>query len=419
MYTTRVSRGQSIFSFLSCLFFLFILSPSVSAATPEVESVREQIQKKGGKWLSAETSITKLPAAHRLKRLGLFKGPVSIAESAAVLKSLQTAPKSQAAPTYLNYYDSNYVTPIRDQGSCGSCWAFATTAALESQVLIATHATPANINLSEQVLVSCSGAGSCNGGYIDSASYFIQGTGLPTETCFPYSGTDNNCSNASCPYWQSDTDAIKAWHWVSLDSPTVTALKTALVNYGPLVTTMNVYADFFTYAGGVYSYATGAYQGGHAVSIIGYDDSSQCFIVKNSWGTDWGEKGFFRIAYSEVSDNRYVQFGYYTIAYDGNTPVQTTCSYSISPKSITVTYPGGNAVVSVTSQPGCSWTAVSNTKWINIVSGASGTDDGTLTYQVSPNNTYKNRTGKMTIAGKTLTVKQKAKPLRYARLWRY
>jgi hypothetical protein len=182
---------------------------------------------------------------------------------------------------------------------------------------------------------------------------------------------------------------------------------------------MNVYADFFTYAGGVYSYATGAYQGGHAVSIIGYDDSSQCFIVKNSWGTDWGEKGFFRIAYSEVSDNRYVQFGYYTIAYDGNTPVQTTCSYSISPKSITVTYPGGNAVVSVTSQPGCSWTAVSNTKWINIVSGASGTDDGTLTYQVSPNNTYKNRTGKMTIAGKTLTVKQKAKPLRYGRLWRY
>ena len=59
------------------------------------------------------------------------------------------------------------------------------------------------------------------------------------------------------------------------------------MNYGPLVTTFSVYADFFSYNGGIYSYTSGTYQGGHAVLIVGYDDANQCFIVKNSWGTGW------------------------------------------------------------------------------------------------------------------------------------
>jgi C1A family cysteine protease len=76
---------------------------------------------------------------------------------------------------------------------------------------------------------------------------------------------------------------------------------------------MNVYADFFSYVSGVYSYTKGTYQGGHAVLIVGYDHTYQYFIVKNSWGDDWGEAGYFKIAYSQLTN--VVKFGQYTILY--------------------------------------------------------------------------------------------------------
>ncbi len=184
---------------------------------------------------------------------------------------------------------------MRDQGNCGSCWAFATTGALESVTLITNNSPDVDLNLAEQILVSCSGAGDCGGGYIDSASDFITDPGLPSETCYPY------------------TNKITNWTWVATTSPSVSAITNALYNYGPLVTTMDVYTDFFFYGSGVYSHTWGRYQGGHAVLIVGYDDPGQYFIVKNSWGTDWGESGYFKIAYSQLSSAAY--FGYWTMAY--------------------------------------------------------------------------------------------------------
>jgi hypothetical protein len=323
LYKARIKRGQNLFALMSGLFLLLILTSPVLAALPEIEGIREQIRNKGARWQAAETSITQLSPERRLKRLGLLTGSLSAPEGAPLPRS---SPSVGQGTTYLNYNEPPYndVTPIRDQGDCGSCWAFSTTAALESQVLMATRAVPASIGLAEQILISCSGAGNCElGGYIDLASDFLQSTGLPPGACFPYTGTDNECSNAACPYWQSDTDAITGWQWVATTSPTVDGLKNALLTYGPLVTTMNVYSDFFSYAGGIYSYVTGSFQGGHAIEIIGYDDTNQCFIVKNSWGTGWGESepgsistlGFFRIDYNQI-DNL-IQFGYYTIAYEG------------------------------------------------------------------------------------------------------
>jgi C1A family cysteine protease len=92
-----------------------------------------------------------------------------------------------------------------------------------------------------------------------------------------------------------------------------------LVNYGPLVTTMQVYQDFYSYKSGIYSYVSGSLPGGHGVTVVGYDDANQCFMAKNTWGKSWGENGFFRIAYSQLYNT--VKFGEWTIAY-GNAIAQ-------------------------------------------------------------------------------------------------
>jgi hypothetical protein len=450
----RITRHGSFFAFLSSFLFLLFLSSSVPAATQEVEAIRQAIREKGARWLADETSITKLPGERRLKRVGLIR-PVGVSGGSVLESTLPVAPPGS---TYVNYNDYGFVTPIRDQGDCGSCWAFSTTAALESQVLIASSGAGASsLDLSEETLISCCGAqacGDCNGGYIYAASNFIESTGLPQNSCFPYPLTNYDnyysthgqtmppvpaCSASACPSWKSYTDAIKGWNWVAVDfwtvpdtapiPPTVANLKNALYNFGPLVVAMNVYSDFYSYSQGVYSYVgprfpdgqPNTFQGAHAIELIGYDDDNQCFIAKNSWGTGWGEGGFFRIDYNEVynqaspsdQNNGAYQylFGAETIAYDGYKPVQTACSYTISPQSITVTYAGGNANATVSSQSGCSWTAVSNVDWISAASGANRTANGTVTYNVKQNTTTASRSGTLTIAGETLSVTQTGEPV--------
>lgn len=144
----------------------------------------------------------------------------------------------------------------------------------------------------------------------------MRDTGLPLESCYPYTATDGVCTYA-CTNWQSSAYKIHDWSWVVPygTTPTTAALKNALYTYGPLATTMAVYSDFFNYSSGVYKYTSGYLAGYHAIIIVGYNDSSQYFIVKNSWGAGWGEQGYFRIAYSELTSA--TQFGYETIAQTG------------------------------------------------------------------------------------------------------
>ncbi|MCX5919180.1 MAG: BACON domain-containing carbohydrate-binding protein [Deltaproteobacteria bacterium] len=375
------------------IFSCFFLSSFSSAQ--ELSSVQSAIQKMGAQWVAGETSVSKLPLGEKKKRVGLILP--TYATEAPVLPPLALP---YALPTALDWRENggNFVTGVRDQGDCGSCWAFAATAALESNTLISQKTPNVDLNLSEQVVVSCSGAGSCDGGYVDTVSNFIRDTGVPVEACYPYTATDGNCAKA-CANWQASAYDIQSWQYVATTSPTVEGIKNALYNYGPLVTTMAVYDDFFYYTSGVYSHTSGYLAGYHAITIVGYNDSGSYFIVKNSWGTGWGESGYFRIAYSQLTNS--VNFGDYTIAYIGATP---SCTYSTS---LLFPYAGGTTTgsIRVTAQSGCAWTASSNATWMSITP-VNGTGPGVVQFSVSANSASTERTGTLTIAGQTYQVTQ-------------
>ena len=407
MRNRKVKLGASITLLAAVVSCLLVFSSFAAASQAELNSVWNGIQQNKARWVAGDNEISRLPETEKQRRLGLKLHAVKVPKSQLLTASPPTGATLPVILDYRSYNGMNDVTPVKNQGSCGDCWAFATTAALESQVLMKTSIST---NEAEQLLVSCSGAGNCSGGYIDKASSFIESTGLPPETCFPYTGTNSACSAASCPNWQSDTYKITGWQWVTTTSPTVAAIKNALLAYGPLVTTMNVYADFFYYTSGVYSYTSGAYEGGHAIEIIGWNDDDQAFIVKNSWGTGWGEAGFFEIAYSQLTNG--VAFGGYTIAYSGANNNTTTCSYTVSPASASFSYAGGSGTITVSSQSGCSWSAVSNASWLKVTTGASGSAEGSVGYSVSANTTTSHRTGSLTVAGRTFTITQTARSRR-------
>ncbi len=363
-----------------------------------LSDLQHSLKMRGARWAAGETSMTRLSPAEQQKRLGLIPSLNTGRETNRSLEALEEAPLF-ALPASLDWRNNggNFVTPVRDQGGCGSCWAFASTAGLESSALIANHTPGIDLNLSEQVLVSCGGVGSCGGGPL--VDDFFQSTGLPVESCYPYTATNGTCSNA-CANWRSNTYKISGYQYVSASE---SSLKTALNNYGPLVTTMAVYSDFFSYSSGVYHYVSGSLAGYHAVLLVGYDDAGQYFIVKNSWGTWWGESGFFRIAYSELRSP--TSFGGLdTVAYLSG----PACLYSVSqPVPSSFSGSGGSGSVSVTTGSNCVWSASSNVSWIAITSGASGTGNGTVSFSVSAN-TGSSRTGTLTVAGQTVSISQDA-----------
>lgn len=401
---TSIRKATSrICIYLAVLALLPFSAPQLHAQSEEVEQVRQAIKARGARWHADETSMSKLTREEKRKRLGNREDDDLLAE---FLSSNETAPIPQvegspATLDWRNVAGFTYVSPVKNQGSCGSCWAFATTAALESQVMIATAGT--QVDLSEQALVSCSGTGSCSGGSSASASTFLRDVGIPLESCFAYTATNNSCSNA-CMNWQENTFKINGWHRASPTTLTVEDLKKALYGYGPVVVTMYVYNDFYSYRSGVYSYTSGSYVGAHAVLAVGYDDAKQAFLVKNSWGSGWGESGFFWIAYSEVGGTS--RFGYSTMVYDGYAdsdpkpqpdpepepdptpdpapdptpdpiPDPKPCSYSLSSTSSPTFKPEGGkgsfvlyarGVCSVSSfapVSSASWVAVASTKSVN------------------------------------------------------
>lgn len=207
-------------------------------------------------------------------------------------------PPPRTLPSAWDWRQHNGVTPVRNQGNCGSCWAFGAIAAMESALLIRGGL---NTNLSEQWLVSCTGAGTCAGGWHTAAFDYLkwQGSrdqcgnfGAVLESAFPYVAYDAPCN---CPY--QHPYFLNTW---ATTSTMVGSIKAAVYNYGPVAACVYVGPAFQAYNGGVFN----ACESGvinHVVLIVGWDDNQGAngvWIIKNSWGTWWGEAGYMRIQYN-------------------------------------------------------------------------------------------------------------------------
>ncbi len=210
-----------------------------------------------------------------------------------------------------NWVSRSMVTPVRYQAQCGSCWAFTSVAVVESNYMIRRNVT---IDLSEQHLLDCAEAqqpiyrngqvyyiknkaGTCQGGWYGPVFEYLRTNSAALESQIPYKNAQGACRASSTNKYK-----IVAWGYVKPDAgiPTVSEMKEALCKYGPIAACVKVTPALQAYKSGIFdefASVSGERDINHAITIVGWDDSKESYLVKNSWGTQWGDKGYVWIKY--------------------------------------------------------------------------------------------------------------------------
>lgn len=215
-------------------------------------------------------------------------------------------------PLEKDWRSEGYVTPVHQQGRCGSCWTFSAVGALEG---MNKKKTGRLVDLSEQDLLDCSRSGNhgCGGGWMNNAFNHVKSTGgIDTETCYPYKGVQYRCSSkASCR-----TAATRGHYNVRQNDEN--SLTTAISKIGPIaVATDANQRSFMFYRGGVY-YELACYPNtppSHAMTAVGYGASGygDYYIIKNSWGTGWGQSGYAFMARNKGNNCRIASYASFPV----------------------------------------------------------------------------------------------------------
>lgn len=300
-----------------------VLKPEIEG---KLKSIRAESAKKKhafevGYTSAMEQKPAKLCATKRPKAVNAAAVEAQEKSNAAMQSKIQTelsadnitiqtneAGPVSAQPSY--WWVPKWSSPVKNQGNCGSCWAFAASAAFEHGHKKFYGTTP---DLSEQNIVDCgrtgSGldAGSCEeGGWSDRAFDYLRCYGTANESVSPYLGTDEACKRVSKKHY--------AYNWGQLYPnrfPNRNEIKRTLKKYGAVVTYMKAgVSSFYAYKSGIYNdYAnTDETDIDHAVTIVGWCDEYNAWIIKNSWGTDWGYGGYAYVDYDNCNIGKYIYY---------------------------------------------------------------------------------------------------------------
>jgi C1A family cysteine protease len=250
----------------------------------DIAALQQQIDAKGYDWIAGRTTVSEMPAEERQNMLG-YQPPKGYEEWLAKQPKFKANLK-MSFPTRFDWRDSGIMTPVKNQGGCGSCWAFGATGAFEAAI---KQHDGIEYDLSEQQVLTCNIYGStCAGGWVEPVYELFKRFGAVSETCLPYQANDAlPCTQDQCQV----VVKLKDWVYVAND---VASIKQAILQ-NPVATSFTVYTDFFSYSSGCYQHTSGGVEGGHIVVIVGWDDNAcggqGAWICKNSWGPGWGALG--------------------------------------------------------------------------------------------------------------------------------
>lgn len=273
----------------------------------DVRAMASMLTRARARWQPRDTPQARMEDPEFRALLGV------VVDQAALARAM--APPAVAALTAASFAPAvdwrdrggNHVTSVRDQLNCGSCVSFGATAVVESMASIELGQL---LDLSEADLHfgGVHGA-SCAGWWPDDAFTEIVQRGIAPEASLRYADafdTPPRFDPLNLPYWLPHARTVpnraasvtRITGWRTLNA--IVERKNHLSNNGPCAACMRVFDDFRAYGSGVYHHVTGTQAGYHCVEVIGYSDAEQCWICKNSWGTNWGMAGYFKIAYGEA-----------------------------------------------------------------------------------------------------------------------
>jgi C1A family cysteine protease len=194
-------------------------------------------------------------------------------------------------PSSVDWRTANAVNPIQDQGHCGSCWAFSTMAAVEGAHAIATGEL---LKFSEQQLVDCSTLNNgCNGGSMALAFLYLESHYAELESVYPYKGVDGTCA-----YNSKSKTAVETTGYTNVTARSSSQMMASIATGVVSVAIEADQAVFQMYSSGVFDSAQCGTNLDHGVTLVGYgsENGQDYYILRNSWGTTWGDQGYMKIA---------------------------------------------------------------------------------------------------------------------------
>ena len=267
----------------------------------DLKEMRERIRQRGYSFQVGATGVSLVPfqslasthvpanflplAAAQHERALRASG---VTDTSARLQGLHTRENLGSCRANLSAFDwrgEGKMTPVRYQKSCGSCWSFSAAAAFEGAYNIRNNVA---IDVSVQSLLDCSGSGDCGGGWYYDAFKLMESSGVPSAADMPYMD-----AKQQCPVDAPKTYRAVTWDFVTQNNEVAltSEIKQALCSYGPVSSAISMSPMFPAYVSGVYDEPV-ASPVSHAVTIVGWDDSKQAWLIKNNWDVTWGDGGY-------------------------------------------------------------------------------------------------------------------------------